>query len=232
MTVTSVRERPASGAARNDASVVTVGRYADGRHAHLTVGADGNSAGRAEHVTVYGDTQSGVTTTLRNFIAAGVYAGWETTVVDPNADSVTGCGLALRGEYDIAQQRATVRVDGRPIRLLVIDDLQTLIKHRRIAHHLVQLATVAGPAGIAMVVGTHDISLSGFGGRYRDATIPRAALSQNLLTLRASDKPLQRAALRALGVDMDRFGLRLSRLEPGTGFLPRVGGQPIHLRKP
>lgn len=231
MTVTPVRERPTVGAIHSGA-VVTVGRYADGQAARLTVAVDGRSGGRAEHLTVYGDTQSGVTTVLRNITAAAVFGGWETVVVDPNADTPTACALALRDEYEHGIDRIAAGPDQRAPRLLVIDDLQTMIKQRRIAQSIAQIAAVAGPAGTVVVVGTHDISLSGFGGRYRDATIPRAALSQHLLTLRASDRPLQQGALSALGVDMNRFGPRLAALTPGVGFLPRVSGQPVYIHQP
>jgi hypothetical protein len=232
VTVTPVRERPTTGATHSDAAVVTVGRYADGRPARLTVAADGRSGGRAEHLTVYGDTRSGVTTVLHNITTAALLDGWETTVVDPDADTMTACALAFRDEYEQGIDRIADGPDERAPRLFLVDNLQTLIKQRRIAQNLAQLAAVAGPAGITVVVGTHDISLSGFGGRYRDATLPRAALSQHLLTLRASDRPLQQGALCALGVDMNRFGPRLAALAPGTGFLPRVSAQPIYIHQP
>lgn len=233
MTVTPVSERPTFGATHQDAFVVTVGRYADGRPARLTAGADGRSGGRAEHLTIYGDSQSGVTTVLRNLLADSTHASWDVALIDLNTNTVSDCGSRLNAEYDLARWRLDEQnADQRQFRLLLIDDLQVLARSRRFVHELHQFTSIAGRAGIGVVIGTHDLSLSGFGGRFRQSTLTRAALTQNLITMRVSDKPLQRAALRALGVDMDRFGTRLTHLTAGSGFLPRVSGQPIHIRQP
>jgi AAA domain len=205
---------------------------AEGR---LTVGvhADGSQAGwglrrgynLACHTTIFGDTGSGKSTLLRSILAAATAAGIDAQVIDPNgmigdtghptASGPNDAHAVLAEQHQLALTRmADARRDRpapgtRPIRLLVIDDLQDLAFDDQAAEHLRELVRHdAGAAGIALVIATQPGRL-----RYFDAVMRQSLLSSApvLLRIRSRNNAIQVSP--ALHEPIPA-GL------PGVGYLP------------
>ena len=221
--------RPIYGAAQldPDTAVLTVGVHADATPARWRLA----SRGRAQHTTIIGDSGSGISSLLRSILHGAAIAGVAAQAVDLDG-TAAAARQALAEQHDLARTRTTDPDGDRGLRLLIIDDLHELTKDRGFVDRLTRFAKLAGRAGIAMVAGTGDVSLSGFGGRYCDATLTRQALAQQLVLLRTGDGPMLRAGLRALGVDVDNYSSVPAKAGDGSttagiGYLPRRSTVPF-----
>jgi Type IV secretion-system coupling protein DNA-binding domain len=171
--------QPLPGTAGIDADgLLTVGVHADGAPAgwQLRGGYNNNCA---QHKVVIGGSGSGKTTLLRSILAAATAAGIDAQVIDPNGmvgntghPTATGPNdayAALAEQHHLARTRiAAARRDRpapgtRPLRLLVIDDLQALAFDAQADEHLRDLIRAdAGAAGIALVVATQSVLALGY----------------------------------------------------------------------
>lgn len=229
MLTTHTLHRPIYGAAHldPDTAVLTVGTHADGTPARWRLA----SRGRAQHTTVLGDHGAGTSSLLRSILHAATIAGVEAHSVDLSG-TVAAARLVLAEQHDLARALVGEPDGDQGLRLLVLDDLDELTKDRSFVDRLTRLTKLAGRAGIAVVAGTGDVSLSGFGGRFLDATLTRQALTQQLVLLRTGDGPMLRAGLRALGVDLAGHPPIPARSGDGSttagiGYLPRRSTVPF-----
>jgi hypothetical protein len=235
--------RPVYGTAELDGGVLTVGVHADDTPARwpLTHRAKNpGSSGTVRHTTILGATGAGKTSLLRSIAHAATTAGIAVHTAD--ADDLPAARTLL---VDLHRQAAahldttagtatgTGVAGGRGLRgLLLIDDLDVLARDGRFSVGLTQLARAAAPTGLAVVCGTHEVTLTAFGGRYRDATLTRQALTQELVLLRTptSDRPGLPASLRTLGIPAlppipDTFPDGTTTA--GVGYLPRRSTVPF-----
>ncbi len=223
--------RPVPGSAQLDDGVLTVGCHADGTPAGWPLWADG----RARHTTIAGTAGAGATTLLRSILMGARTARLQAQVIDvydaslrllgyPAATSLVAAEIALAEQYDLITARLRPGGD-RSLRLLVINDLHVFERH--LLDLLLPVARHAARAGIAIVAGTHRLTLDTFGtGRRAGGEILRAELTQELVLLHTPDLiTTTLAAAGQLPAIPGQFADGTATA--GVGYLPRRSTQPF-----
>jgi hypothetical protein len=178
---------------------VTIGVRADGSRARLTL----KKGGRIRHTTMVGRSDAGKSSLLSSMICGAANQGLPVEIIDSYDGDLYCLGHAEAHPAESAHRVLTellelattrVRPDGPtgpgPQQLLIIDGLHLLAGERTVIDTLAKLSAVAAQAGIAVVLGTEQVTPDLFG-RPGQARSVRLKLTENLVVLRTLDLPGQ-----------------------------------------